>query len=206
MPNFPIAIHPRNTNRKWKCDSVYSILDLVRWMWEFEIHWWNSRCIVQRVHLQLNNSFIWKFHFGFEHSVSRMWKPVVVNTKKGQENVCGNCVRTLERFVIVKPTIFRCYQNSSNFLLNLCKLMFIALNCLCASFHCVFFKHLVMTQTSEQNDKAIFFNDEEEILHFHACRLRHIKVRHQTYSTCLEKLNCRCHSCCMHILHISLQQ
>lgn len=118
----------------------------------------------------------------------------------------GNCVHTLEHFVIVKPTIFRCYQNSSNFLLNLCKLMFIALNCLCASFHCMFFQDLDMAQASELNEKVIFFIDDEEILHFHACRFRHTRVRRRTYSTCLEKLNCRCHSCCMHNLHISLHQ
>lgn len=85
---FQITTQPRNKNRKWKCDSVYSILDLVRWMWEFEIHWWkmiaqilNSRCKVQRIHFELNNSFIWKFHFEIEYSVPLLNKCFHTNVK-----------------------------------------------------------------------------------------------------------------------------
>lgn len=34
----------------------------------------------------------------------------------------------LVKFVIAKPAIFRCYQNSCNFLLNSCKLVFISVH------------------------------------------------------------------------------
>lgn len=63
---FQISNQPRNTNRKWKCDSVYSILDLVRWMWEFEIHWWkmiaqilDSRCKVERTNTFWTQQFLY---------------------------------------------------------------------------------------------------------------------------------------------------
>lgn len=63
----------------------------------------------------------------------------------------------------------------------------------------------------ESSTKRQFSTLAEEKFSFHACRFRQTRVR-QTYSTCLEKLNCRCHSCFMlhaqttHCTHIFTSQ